>query len=137
MADLLAEVPAPLDAALGLVAVELLPAGVVLRLDPTPTACFEEGGSTFLHGGALATCVDTAGWYAVTHASPGPWLAVDLRCDFLRLAVATPYRVLARCIRAGRTLAVADVEIEPWDRAGKPVAVGRAQFARSEGSAGP
>ena len=132
MSDLLAETPAPLDAVIGLVAVELLPEAVVLRLDPTPTACFEEGGGTFLHGGALTTCVDTAGWYAVNQARPGGWVAVDLRCDFLRLAGPEPYRVVARCLRAGRTLAVADVEIAPWHDPGRLVAVGRAQFARSE-----
>ena len=35
---------------------------------------------------------------------------VDLRCDFLRMAVREPHRVEARCLRAGRTLALADVQ---------------------------
>ena len=130
MVDLLADPPAPLDAAIGLVAVELLPDAVVLRLDPSATALVDEGTGTFIHGGALATCVDTAGWYAVTHASPGAWIAVDLRCDFLRFGESAPYRVVGRCLRAGRTLAVADVEIAPWDDPGRLIAVGRAQFAR-------
>ncbi len=130
MTGLLAEPPTQLDAAIGLAAVELLDDGVVLRFDPTPTASFEVGANTYLHGGALAVCVDTAGWYAVYHASPGDWVAVDLRCDFLRLAGPAPYRVLARCLRAGRMLAVADVEIGPWNDPDRLVAVGRAQFAR-------
>jgi acyl-coenzyme A thioesterase PaaI-like protein len=38
--------------------------------------------------------------------------------------------VEARCLRAGRTLALADVHIAPWDEPGRAVAVGRAQLAR-------
>ena len=58
---------------------------------------------------------------------------VDLRCDFLRMAVREPHRVEARCLRAGRTLALADVQIAPWDRPERAVAVGRAQLARVGG----
>lgn len=129
--SLLSDPPAPLDAAIGLVAVELLADAVVLRLDPSPAAVGGDEPRPFLHGGTLATCVDTAGWYAVAHASQGDWLAVDLRCDFLRLAHPVPHRVVARCLRAGRTLATADVEIAPWDDPGALVAVGRARYARS------
>ncbi len=130
MSDLLSDPPSPLDAVIGLVAVELLPDAVVLRLDPPASAL---GGSTprpFLHGGTLATCVDTAGWYALEHASPGGWIAVDLRCDFLRLAAPAPHRVIARCLNAGRTLGTADVEISPWDEPERTVAVGRARYIR-------
>jgi uncharacterized protein (TIGR00369 family) len=129
--DLLSEPPAPLDAAIGLAAVELLDDAVVLRLDPALLALGAVEPRPFLHGGTLATCVDTAGWYAVVHASPGTWIAVDLRCDFLRLAGPGPHRVLARCLRAGRTLATADVEIAPWDDPQALVAVGRARYARA------
>jgi uncharacterized protein (TIGR00369 family) len=131
MADLLAEPPSPLDAAIGLVAVELLEDSVVLRLDPSAAAAGGLTPSPFLHGGTLATCVDTAGWYAVAHRSPGDWLVVDLRCDFLRLAAHEPHRVVARCLRAGRTLAIADVEIARWDSPDRIVAVGRAQYLRA------
>lgn len=128
--DLLTDPPAPLDAAIGLVAVELREDAVVLRLEPTALALGGDEPRPFLHGGTLATCVDTAGWYAVAHESPGAWIAVDLRCDFLRLAEPAPHRVLARCLRAGRTLATADVEITPWDEPDLLVAVGRARYAR-------
>jgi uncharacterized protein (TIGR00369 family) len=128
--DLLAEPPSPLDAAIGLVAVELLDGAVVLRLDPPTTALGGETPRPFLHGGTLATCVDTAGWYAVAHASPGEWLAVDLRCDFLRLAGLETHRVVGRCLAAGRTLATADVEITGWDEPDRLIAVGRVRFIR-------
>jgi len=133
--DLLALPASPLDAAIGLVAVELLEDAVVLRLDPTPAAVGGDEPRPFLHGGTLATCVDTAGWYAVAHASPDGWVAVDLRCDFLRLPGPVSHRVVARCLRAGRTLATADVEISLWDDPGTLVAVGRARYARSGGAA--
>ena len=41
------------------------------------------------------------------------------------------YRVTGRALRAGRTLAVADVSIEAWDEPGRPVAVGRVQYLRT------
>ena len=128
--DLLSDPPSPLDAAIGLVATELLAGGVVLRLDPPTAALGGEQPRPFLHGGTLATCVDTAGWYAVAHAHPGEWIAVDLRCDFLRLAAPVPHRVVGRCLTAGRTLATADVEITPWDEPDRLVAVGRARYMR-------
>ena len=131
MSDLLTDPPSPLDAAIGLVAVELLDDAVVLRLDPTAAAVGGETPRPFLHGGTLATCVDTAGWYALEHASPGGWIAVDLRCDFLRLAAPVPHRVVARCVNAGRTLGTADIEISAWDDPERLVAIGRARYIRA------
>jgi uncharacterized protein (TIGR00369 family) len=120
----------PLDAAIGLHLHAYDDDGTaILRLDATPTALAGEG--TFLHGGALATCVDTAGWYAVVRARSGTYVSIDLRTDFLRLAGPGRYRVTARTLRAGRTLALADVTIEAWDEPGRPVAVGRVQFLRT------
>jgi acyl-coenzyme A thioesterase PaaI-like protein len=87
----------------------------------------------YLHGGALATCVDTAAWYAVVYEREGDWVMADLRCDFLRMAVREPHRVSGRCLRAGRTLALCDVQIAPWHRPERTVAVGRAQLARVGG----
>jgi uncharacterized protein (TIGR00369 family) len=134
VSELFSEPQAPLDAAIGLVAVGIEGDAVVLRLDPTPAALGGDEPRPFLHGGTLATCVDTAGWYAVAHASPGNWVAVDLRCDFVRLAGPEPHRVEARCLRAGRALAVADVRIAPWDDPERLVAVGRAQYTRPRGA---
>jgi uncharacterized protein (TIGR00369 family) len=130
VADLLSDPPSPLDGAIGLVAVELLDDAVVLRLDPSAIALGDDEPRPFLHGGTLATCVDTAGWYALEHASPGGWIAVDLRCDFLRLAAPEPHRVLARALNAGRTLGTADVEVTPWDDPTRLIAVGRARYIR-------
>jgi uncharacterized protein (TIGR00369 family) len=128
-AELRALAPAPLDAALGLALHGFEDSAAVLRLEPPALAVGNEEPE-YLHGGVLATCVDTAAWYAVVYEREGDWVMVDLRCDFLRLAAREPHRVEARCLRAGRTLALADVSIAPWDRPERSVAVGRAQLAR-------
>jgi uncharacterized protein (TIGR00369 family) len=130
-AELRALAPAPLDAALGLALHGFEDATAVLRLDPPALAVGSEEPE-YLHGGALATCVDTAAWYAVVYERAGDWVMVDLRCDFVRLAAREPHRIEARCLRAGRSLALADVSIAPWNRPERAVAVGRAQLARAD-----
>ena len=121
----------PLDDGIGL-AVEAVGEGrVTLRLDPTELAVVRDQEPHFLHGGALATCVDTAAWYAVDSASPGSWVVSSLTVDCLRLARAEPHVVHATCRKAGRTLAVADVEIVAAADPERLVALGRATLARS------
>ena len=120
----------PLDRAIGLSYVGTEGDDVVLRLDPTEAALGYED-PPMLHGGTLATLVDTAGWYAVMHAAPATWVAVDLRSDFLRMADLAPLRITARCLRAGRTLAVCDVTVAPWDQPDRTTSVGRIQFIRT------
>jgi uncharacterized protein (TIGR00369 family) len=121
----------PLDAAIGLHLHSYDDDGAaILRLETTPVALADEA-ATFVHGGALSTCVDTAGWYAVVRARPGTYVAIDLRTDFLRMAGPGVYRVTGRALRAGRTLAVADVTVEAWDEPGRAVAVGRVQYLRT------
>jgi uncharacterized protein (TIGR00369 family) len=103
----------------------------VCRLVPTHAALGTVEPPT-LHGGALATCVDTASWYAVVHASGSQeWVAIDLRCDYLRPALPDPMRITATCLRAGRTLAVADVRVTAAGEPDRLIAVGRATFART------
>jgi uncharacterized protein (TIGR00369 family) len=130
-AELRALAPSRLDAALGLALHGFEDGAAVLRLDP-PDLAVGNDEPEYLHGGALATCVDTAAWFAVVHEREGDWVMVDLRCDFLRMAAREPHRVEGRCLRAGRTLALADVRIAPWDRPERAVAVGRAQLARTD-----
>jgi acyl-coenzyme A thioesterase PaaI-like protein len=120
-----------LDEALGL-ALQSAASGVaVLRLDPGPVAIAVDSGVTFLHGGALATCVDTAAWYAADSASPGAWVVSSLQLDCLRLARPEPHVVRASCRKTGRTLAVVDVEISAASDPERVVAIGRATLART------
>jgi uncharacterized protein (TIGR00369 family) len=123
----------PLDDGLGLV-LESAAGGVAeLRLEPTAFALFDYEGTAVLHGGALATCVDTAAWYAADSASPGSWLVSSLAIDFLRPAFAVPHRVTATCRRAGRSLARVDVEVAATSEPERLVALGRVTLARSAG----
>jgi uncharacterized protein (TIGR00369 family) len=93
----------------------------------TPTAlALVYGDPPFVHGGALATCVDTAGWYAVHHRRPATWVVADLRTDFLRLAGPGTYRVRATPLRVGRTLATVDVMLTPIDDPARVLMSGRA-----------
>ncbi len=121
-----------LDAAIGLVSEEAAAGRAVFRLEPTALAVVD-GDPPFLHGGVLATIVDTAAWAAVASAHGDDWLVVDLRVDFLRLARAQPHRLTATVRRAGRRLAVADVEIASIDEPERPVALGRVTLARTAG----
>jgi acyl-coenzyme A thioesterase PaaI-like protein len=133
-AELLALEPAPLDAGIGLALQGFEDDVAILRLDPPVLAAVgsDGGGPEYLHGGALATCVDTAAWYAVVHGRDGDWVMADMRCDFVRMAAREPHRVTATCLRAGRMLATVDVHIAPWDRPERTVALGRAQLARTD-----
>ncbi len=123
----------PLDDGLGLVLEEAAAGVAVLRLEPSSLAVVDDEEPPFLHGGALATCVDTAAWYAAESASPGSWVVSSLTLDCLRLARAEPHLVRATCRKAGRTLAVADVEIVAVSDAARVVALGRATLARATG----
>ena len=101
-----------------------------LRFDPTPLTRGNDE-PVWLHGGALAVCVESASWEAIARLADGEWVAVDMRVDFLRAAREAPHRVRASARRVGRRLAVADVEITPWDEPDRPVALGRAVYARA------
>ena len=84
-------------------------------------------GSDWLHGGVVSALADIAGDYAViTETAPGV-PTIDMRVDYLRPARRGDLTALARTVRVGRTVSVADVEIR--DSSGTLVAVGRACYA--------
>jgi uncharacterized protein (TIGR00369 family) len=123
-------VASKLDGEIGLTLESADDGVVTLRLEPGEVAVVEEEEREYLHGGALATCIDTAAWYAAASASAADWIVAGLQLDALRLARREPHRVLARCLRAGRTLAVVDVEIASERDPARIVAVGRVSLAR-------
>jgi uncharacterized protein (TIGR00369 family) len=128
----LPQVASKLDGAIGLTLESAEDGVVTLRLEPGAVGVVEEDERTYLHGGTLATCVDTAAWYAAASASEGDWLVTGLQLEALRLARSEAHRVIARCVRAGRTRAVVDVEIASDVDAERIVAVGRASLARPQ-----
>jgi uncharacterized protein (TIGR00369 family) len=121
---------APLDAAIGLTRHDDDADWVVLRLDPEEIAIGATDPVVYLHGGVVATCVDTASWEAVVRVSSDSWVVADMRIDFLRLARNEPHRVRATARKVGRSQAVADVEISSWDDADRVVALGRVLLAK-------
>lgn len=129
----LPDVASKLDEAIGLSLVSADEGSVVLRLDPGAVAVVTEADLTYLHGGALATCIDTAAWYAAESEAPGDadWVVSGLHLEAMRLARDEPHRVTARCLRAGRTRAVVDVEIASEAEPEKALTVGRVSLARA------
>jgi uncharacterized protein (TIGR00369 family) len=128
----LPQVASKLDGAIGLTLESAEDGVVTLRLEPGAVGVVKEDERTYLHGGTLATCVDTAAWYAAASASEGDWLVTGLQLEALRLARSEAHRVVARCVRAGRTRAVVDVEIASEVDPERIVAVGRASLARPQ-----
>jgi uncharacterized protein (TIGR00369 family) len=119
----------PLDDGIGLVLESVAGGEALMRLDPAGLAVVDDEEPPFVHGGALATCVDTAAWYAVESASPGAWVVSSLQLDCLRPARPEQHVVRATCRKAGRTLAVADVEIAAAADPERVVALGRVTLA--------
>jgi uncharacterized protein (TIGR00369 family) len=81
----------------------------------------------FLHGGALATLVDSAGTVAIMAAPSNtehkPGVTTDLNVSYLSATRDGTVTADARAVKVGRTLAFADVEVRRGD--GTVVAVGR------------
>src|ERR1700761_2008385 len=79
------------------------------------------------HGGVIAGLIDLAA-HAVVAVRVGHMVpTIDLRIDFLRVASDGDLSAIANIRRAGRTLAVADVEIS--DAEARVVALGRGLFS--------
>lgn len=79
------------------------------------------------HGGIVAALIDIAGHAALAAKIGRRAPTVDMRIDYLRPAVDSDLRAVARVLRAGRTLGVVDVEV--LDDAGRAVAAGRCVFS--------
>ena len=121
---------APLDAALGLTRAQDDGDWAVLRLQPNDVAIGATDPVTYLHGGAIATCIDTAAWEAIVRVSESSWVVADMRIDFMRLARNETHRVRSIARKIGRGQAVADVEIAAWDDPTRLVALGRVMLAK-------
>jgi uncharacterized protein (TIGR00369 family) len=88
-----------------------------------------EDGGPFLHGGVVATLLDTAATFALIQATGTDWGTVDLRVDFVRPAPAGPLLATATAVHAGRRLGRATAELtEP--SSGRLLASAAGTFAR-------
>ena len=80
-----------------------------------------------VHGGAFATLMDYAGWFAAA-LQYEHWLAtVDLHVQLLQSVEQGPLRAIGEVVRAGQRLAVAKMEVRAGD--GRVVAIGSGTFA--------
>jgi uncharacterized protein (TIGR00369 family) len=86
-------------------------------------------GSDWYHGGVIAALIDIVGDYAIATRLER-WVAtIDLRVDYLRPALKGDLTAVARAVKVGRTVGVADVELR--DAKGAVVAIGRAAYSTS------
>lgn len=79
------------------------------------------------HGGVIASLIDLAAHATVALRIGRMAPTVDLRIDFLRVAPDVDLKATARVVRAGKTLALADVEVT--DCNAQLIAVGRGMFS--------
>lgn len=94
---------------------------------------FERGGPMKgqFHGGPVSALVDTVGDFAVALATKGTVPTINFRVDFLRPSSGAFLVAKAVVRRAGRTVAVADVDV--FDDQGRLTAVGRGCYSAQTG----
>ena len=81
----------------------------------------------WLLGGILSALIDIEGDYAVYSKTGGDVPTVDLRVDYLRPAKRGRLTAIARTVKVGRRVSLADVEVQ--DEQGQVVAIGRGLYA--------
>ena len=87
----------------------------------------DELGRDWFHGGVISALIDIAGDYAIASKLGRGVATIDLRVDYLRPARRGDLRALARAVKVGRTVGVADVELRDANDA--VVAVGRCAYS--------
>jgi uncharacterized protein (TIGR00369 family) len=103
---------------------------IVLAMELRPELERREGTGQW-HGGALAGLIDTAGDFAVALGLGAVVPTINFRVDYLRPAMTPRLTATATVRRAGRTVAVVDINVE--DGEGRLVAVGRGCYATQAG----
>ena len=84
-----------------------------------------------LHGGVTAALIDIAGDFAVATVVGAPVPTINLRIDYLRMAGDGELVATARVVKAGRTVAVVDIEVA--DTNGRQIAIGRGTYSTRAG----
>ena len=99
---------------------------IVMRMPMRPE--FERrAGTGQWHGGPIASLIDTVGDYAVVMKVG----TVNFRTDYLRPGSNTDLIATATVRRAGRSIAVVDIDV--CDESGKLLAVGRGTYVPQAG----
>ena len=83
---------------------------------------------TGYHGGVIATAIDVAGDFVVAIKCDAFGVpTINLSIDYLRSAGAIDLIIHARVRRAGRTIAIVDMDVEAPD--GRLIAIGRGTYS--------
>lgn len=118
---------APFSRALGLRIEKVDVPGETLSVLMPMSDMLQRGeGTRQIHGGAIASLIDTAGCFALIMRRMAPVPTVNFRVDYLRPAIGSDVRAHAHVRRAGATFGVVDVGVE--DSQGALLAVGRGVF---------
>lgn len=88
-------------------------------------------GTKQFHGGPLASFIDTIGDFAIGMMIGGGVPTINIRIDYLKPAIGDSVSGTARVRRAGRTVAVVDIDV--FDEKGALVAVGRGTYSPRTG----
>lgn len=88
-------------------------------------------GTGQFHGGPIAAFIDTVGDFAIGMTVGGGVPTINLRIDYLRPAIGSSLSATARVRRAGRTVALVDVDVH--DEGQALVAVGRGTYSGQRG----
>ena len=103
---------------------------IVLAMELRPELERRQGSGQW-HGGPLAGLIDTAGDFAVALGLGAVVPTINFRVDYLRPATTRLLTATATVRRAGRTVAVVDIDVE--DAEGRLVAVGRGCYGAQPG----
>jgi uncharacterized protein (TIGR00369 family) len=116
---------------LGLTIEEAIPEEqkIVVRVNFRPE--LERGRNTGQwHGGVIAALIDIVGDYALVMRLGRPLPTINFRVDYLKPAINTSLKVVARVRRAGKSIGVVDVDV--MNEENDLVAVGRANYSTLE-----
>ena len=83
-------------------------------------------GTKQFHGGPIASLIDLTGDFAIGMMVGGGVPTINLRIDYLKPAVGGSLTATARVRRAGKTVAVVDIDVS--DEHGALVAIGRGTY---------
>lgn len=88
-------------------------------------------GTGQFHGGPLASFIDVVGDFAIGMLVGGGVPTINLRIDYLRPATGKLLTGTAKVRRAGRTVAVVDIDV--LDDQNRLVAIGRGTYSGTKG----
>ncbi len=88
-------------------------------------------GTKQFHGGPIAAFIDSIGDFAIGMMIGGGVPTINIRVDYLKPAVGDALTGTARVRRAGRTVAIVDIDVV--DEKGSLVAIGRGTYSSQRG----